>query len=210
VLTPVVDARRQQGSRQRQPLNFRTQNCLEPKSRARFVQLAATRGDVMKLPTLALASAFVLTATLALAQSSTSGGVARSSTAPTTGSSTNGTTLGESMPGVNSGVPKRGSTDGAQPAGNADNSGARPASSSRISPAKKMKRTGISRRLPRLRGLPSYQDVRTPVRASRARRPRLATKCGGSWKFRLAIFPGIETACRRMRLTRRLRLVSIP
>ena len=96
----------------------------------------------MKLPTLALASAFVLTATLALAQSSTSGGAARSSTAPTTGSSTNGTTLGESMPGVNSGVPKRGSTDGAQPAGNADNSGARPASSSRISPGQKNEENG--------------------------------------------------------------------
>jgi len=72
-----------------------------------------------------------------------SSSVARSPAAApsTTGASTNGTTLGESMPGTNAGVPKP-RTDGAQSAGNADNSGVAPASSSRISSGQKNEPNG--------------------------------------------------------------------
>jgi hypothetical protein len=98
----------------------------------------------MKLLTLALASAFALTGTLALAQNSPSGGGAATSSpagATTTGSSTSGADLGSSMPGTNAGVPKPGSTDAAQPAGNA-NTGAVPSPSSRNSPGQKNEANG--------------------------------------------------------------------
>jgi hypothetical protein len=99
----------------------------------------------MKFSTLALASAFALTGTLALAQNSPSGGGAASGSPAgetTTGSSTNGADLGSSMPGTNAGVPKPSSTDAAQPAGNANNSGVVPSPSSRITPGQKNEANG--------------------------------------------------------------------
>jgi hypothetical protein len=91
----------------------------------------------MKYSTLAIATAFALSSTLACAQN-TSGDAAGSptATAPPAGAST------ARQPATNAGESKL-ATDGAQPAGNEDNSGgARPAPSSRTSPGQKNEETG--------------------------------------------------------------------
>jgi hypothetical protein len=136
-----------------EPLHFRTMSealtGLEIRNliplRALLIDGSSTKGKAMKRSTLALASAFALTASLALAQNSPSGGGAATGSpaaTTTTGSSTHGANLGSSMPGTNAGVPRPGSTDAAMPAGNANNSGAAPDPSSRISPGPKNEATG--------------------------------------------------------------------
>ena len=93
----------------------------------------------MKLSTLALASAFAITGTLAFAQNTTAG----SQAAPAAGSTATApnTTTGTAVPGASGGPRDR--SDGAQPAGNADNSNsATPAPSSRISPGQKNEENG--------------------------------------------------------------------
>ena len=90
----------------------------------------------MKLSTLALASAFAVSGTLAFAQNSTPDrpAAATAATPPTT-------TTGTAVPGTSGGPRDR--SDGAQPAGNADNSNsATPAPSSRISPGQKNEENG--------------------------------------------------------------------
>jgi hypothetical protein len=92
----------------------------------------------MKLPTLALASEFAVTGTLAFAQNSTpaSPAAGTAATAPTT-------THGTAVPGTGAGPRDR--SDAAQPVGNADNSNsATPAPSSRISPSQKNEENGVN------------------------------------------------------------------